>query len=208
MTNGSSDYLKQFDETEMVVGGAAGVLTIGDVPAGDAYRGLNSQRFGFQLGVLPPRVGKFTAATRIVGPFDGIPVEPGQSMGLALGSGTQKAYAKLVIQANAGGRVQLVKELKDDVRTQRATRLAMPGPDFVDLFLTINVRTGKMKASFIETTGGDAGPRTALGSSIKIPATWYDRSKALAVGIISTSRGSGDTFPATWDFVHVSKGTT
>ena len=29
---------------------------------------------------------------------------------------------------------------------------------------------------------------------------------ALAVGIISTSRGPGDTFPATWDFVHVFRG--
>ena len=35
----------------MVVGGAAGVLTIGDVPAGDAYRASTTQRYGFQFGV-------------------------------------------------------------------------------------------------------------------------------------------------------------
>ena len=207
MTNGFTDYLKQFDETEMVVGGAAGVLTIAPVPDGDAFKRINSQHNGFQLGVLPPRSGKFTASTRIVGPFDGLEAQNGQSLGLAVGSGTQKSYVKLVIQGNAGGRVQLLKELKDAVKVQRTSALVMPGPDFVDLFLTIDTRKGTIRGKYIATTGGDAEPRRSLGTPIKIPMKWFDRSRALAVGIISTSRGPGDPFPATWDFLHVVKGT-
>jgi hypothetical protein len=208
MTNGSTDYLNQYDQANMVVGGAAGILTIAPVPAGDALKRINTQRYGLQFGVKPPKSGKFTASTRIVGPFDGLTPAAGQSMGLMLGSGSQSRYAKLVIQGNAGGKVQLLKELKDTVRIARGAPLAMPGPDFVDLFLTINTFKGTVKGSFVATTGGDAGPRRALGKPIKIPSKWYERPSTLAVGIISTSRGPGDPFPATWDFVHVVRGTT
>jgi hypothetical protein len=40
----------------------------------------------------------------------------------------------------------------------------------------------------------------------RVPGGWAGGSKALAVGIISTSRGPGPAFPATWDFIRVYDG--
>ena len=71
MTNGTTNYLNQFDKNGMVVGGAAGVFTIAAVPAGDATRLGNSLMYGFQLGVNAPST-KFQVIGRIVEPFSGL----------------------------------------------------------------------------------------------------------------------------------------
>lgn len=199
MKNGTTNYLKQFNPSKVSVGSS---LTIDGVHGGDAFRTMNSQRFAFQLGVMPA-ASKFTASVRIVEPFDGLTPRKGQSMGLFVGRGSQSSYVKLVTQGNAGGQVGLTKELKDRLRSRFNRALAMPGPDSVDLFLTINPNRGTIKGSFIATQGGVASKRTKLSTPIPIPASWYDGSKPLAVGIISTSRGPGPKFPATWDSFEV-----
>ena len=66
MTNGTTNWLNQFDENEMVAGGAAGVFTVSEVPAGDAGGAKNSQMYGFQLGMNRPST-KFQVVGRIVG---------------------------------------------------------------------------------------------------------------------------------------------
>lgn len=207
MTNGK-DYLSKFDTDNMVVGGAAGVLTVEEVPPGDALAKRNSQRYGFQLGVRAPK-GRFTVSARILTPFEGLAPKDHQSMGLFVGSGTQGAYAKLVVQANGGtGGIGFVKETKNVVRVERARKRAMPGPDAVDLYLTIRPSRGTVQAAFrIVGADGSAGPLKTLGRPVAIPRSWYaSGSRGLAVGVISTSRGSGETFGATWDSVRVRKG--
>ena len=200
MVNGSANYLNQFNTDKLATGG--GELTIDGVPAGDAFKKLNSQRFGFQLGVMPA-AGKFTASTRIVAPFDGVTPQESQSMGLFVGNGSQSNYVKLAVQGTAGGRINLIKEKKDAIQAKFNKPLAMPGPDYVDLFLTIDPVSGTIKASFVATVGGVAGPRIKLSKPIAIPSKWYDGSKALAVGIISTSRGIAPQFTAGWDSLAV-----
>src|SRR5207245_6271871 len=51
MTDGRTSYEGLYNANNMVVGGAAGVLTISQVPAGDATGSTNTQQYAFQYGV-------------------------------------------------------------------------------------------------------------------------------------------------------------
>ncbi len=98
----------------MTVGGAAGVLTVAQVPPGDATGTTNTQQYAFQYGVNanPSNTGVFTAHTRIDAPFAGIAPQGNQSMGFYIGTGDQDNYAKLVLTANGGNPgVQFVEEV-------------------------------------------------------------------------------------------------
>jgi N-acetylneuraminic acid mutarotase len=206
MTNGVADYLTRFDPDNMTIGGAAGVITVDEVPAGDSFKLKTSQKYAFQFGVMPSSTQEFTVQSRIVGPFSGLTAQASQSMGLFVGDGDMSDYVKVVTRGNKGGQVQMVKELGDSVSANRKKALPMPGPDYVDLFLTISPSSGTIRGSYEETTGGVTGARIYLGTPIGIPQRWYDGSQGLAVGMISTSTGPGPEFPATWDFMRVDPG--
>jgi N-acetylneuraminic acid mutarotase len=202
MTNGSSNYSALFDPANMTAGGAAGVTTVDRVPEGDAYLTNNNQQYGFQFGVKTP-ASTFTLHTRIVAPFAGLQPTDFQSMGLFLGNGDQDNFLKLVVSANGGaGGVELLKEVAGSVTRLPPASVAMPGPDHIDLFLTVDPVTATVQASYAVTTSGVTGPRTNLGPPQAIPQAWLSSaSRGLAVGIISTSRGAAPEFPATWDLI-------
>jgi len=58
-----------------------------------------------------------------------------------------------------------------------------------------------MRPSYIVTRGGVRGSRQYVGKRRSLPAAWLK--PGLAIGIISTSRGPGGRFPATWDMIKV-----
>jgi hypothetical protein len=206
MTNGSANYASLFNPANMTAGGAAGVATIDKVPSGTANGTTNTQKYGFDFGVKVPST-TFTAHTRILAPFAGLTPAGSESMGLFIGTGDQSNYLKLVTSANKGaGGIQMVREINDSVTNRPQAAVAMPGPDSVDLWLTINPSTDQVQASYAVTTNGVLGARTNLGSPISVPAAWLNGSSALAVGIISTSAG-GTPFPATWDLIEAVGGT-
>jgi outer membrane protein assembly factor BamB len=209
MTNGHTDYLKLYDVTNMTVGGAAGVLTIGQVPPGDAYGATNTQQYGFQFGVdaNPARAGAFTAHTRIDAPFAGLTPQGNQSMGFFIGNGDQDNYVKLVASANGGSPgIQFVKEVGGTDTVAPIAPVAMPGPDAIDLYLTVDPAAATVQARYRITTGGVAGTLTALGGPEPIPSAWLTSTvQGLAVGIIATSAG-GPTFPATWHLLETTLG--
>jgi hypothetical protein len=205
MTNGIADYGTLYDPTNMTVGGAGGVTTIDLVPDGDAVGGENSQAYGFQVGInVGGQMAPFTASTRIVAPFAGLTPENFQSMGLFIGTGDQSNYVKLVTSANGGpGGIEFAWEVMDVFNNRPQPSVPMPGPDYVDLFLTIDPVANTVQPAYQVTTGGTTGPLTALGGPEPIPSTWLDG--VLAVGLISTSFGDGDPFPAQWDFLSVTQ---
>jgi hypothetical protein len=206
MTNGSANYASLFDPALMTAGGAAGVVTVDKVPEGDAYLGGNSQKYGFQFGFKRPASGSFTARTRILSPFAGLVPQDYQSMGVFLGTGDQDNYVKLVTSANGGnGGIHFLIETTGVASSVQTVTVALPGPQSVDLFLTVNPTAGTVQPSYAVTTGGVTGARVMLGSPVPIPSSWLAAS-ALAVGIISTSVGPGPEFPATWDFIEVFAG--
>jgi hypothetical protein len=209
MTNGVDDYEALFDPDGVTAGGAAGVLTIDMVPGGDALGTLNSQQYGLQLGVdVTAATAPFTAHTRIVAPFAGAAPEDFQSMGLFVGTGRQNSYVKITTAARGGsGGVELTREVNDAAALAAAAPVAMPGPDYVDLYLTVDPGDATVQARYAVTTGGVTAATVSLGAPQAVPSSWFtSATTGLAVGIISTSRGAAPAFPATWDFVRVESG--
>ncbi|HSL10933.1 MAG TPA: hypothetical protein VLA82_06425, partial [Actinomycetota bacterium] len=210
MMNGSTSYRNQFSETGIVVGGAAGVLTVGDVPAGDATGGKNSQQYGFQLGVDAPS-STFEVSTSIVNPFSGISPGASQQMGIVIGDGTQHNFVKLVLKGKDGTpeQVHLWKEIGDAKSVGRNKSITLPGPDYVELRLVVNPSNGTVQGFAQPCDAGSSGctPLAAeikMGNPVAIPSSWLTSSTTgLAVGIISTSTGPAPPFPATWDYLHV-----
>jgi hypothetical protein len=202
MTNGATDYLDQFDPLKMTTGGAAGVVSIDEVDAGDASG--NQQKYGFQFGINARPAGRaFTAHTRIMAPFAGMSGAQGpgdfQSMGMFVGTGTQDEYVK-VVTGHAGG-TAVLSATDGGIRGQ--TPLAMPGPEFVDLYLRVDPVAGTVQPSFTATTGGATSARTNVGNAVAVPKAWFTAPTGLAVGILSSSGGPAPPFTATWDFIEV-----
>jgi hypothetical protein len=209
MTNRRSNYAARFEIENITAGGAAGVTTVEQVTPGDAFkkpsiccrRFSNKQRDAFQFGVSPPSSGRFRIHTRILGPFNGLTPTNHQSMGLFIGSGNQDNYAKIVTAKSGSTAVQFVKERRGRIKSNSKRRVSMPGPDHVDLYLTINVNKDSVRPSFSVSRGGGTMSRKNVGGWRVLPQGWLK--PGLAVGIISTSRGPGPKFPATWDFIKV-----
>ena len=203
MTNGTSDYASLFDPAKMTAGGAAGVATVDEVSQGDAFGSANTQEYGLQLGVMPP-ADSFTVHTRILAPFKGIAPQDYQSMGMFIGTGHQDHYAKLVVSANGGaGGIEFLREV-DGIPTSRPQApVALPGPDAIDLYLTVDPAAATVQPSFTVTTAGATGPRATVGGPEPIPASWLSGTSALAGGLISTSSGDAPPFAATWDLFEI-----
>ncbi|MDQ1456843.1 MAG: hypothetical protein QOH28_2463, partial [Actinomycetota bacterium] len=211
MTDGRTSYDGLYNAGNMVVGGAAGVLTISQVPAGDATGSTNTQQYAFQYGVNanPANTGVFTAHTRVNAPFAGVTPQGNQSMGLYIGTGDQDNYAKVVLTANGGSPgVQFVQEVGGVAAAGPVAPLSLPGPDFVDLYLTVDPAAATVSVSYRATTNGIAGPLVTLGSAHSIPTAWCtSTTRGLAIGLIATSAG-GSTFPATWSVLEATAGTS
>jgi glucose/arabinose dehydrogenase len=209
MTNHVDNYASLFDPALMTAGGAAGVCTVDQVPAGDAFASTNTQQYGFQFGVhVTSATGTFTAHTRILGPFAGLVPVDFQSMGLFVGTGDQDNYVKLMVSANGGaGGVQFAREFGGTFVSRPQASVPMPGPDSVDLFLTVDPAASTVQPAYLVTTGQVPGSVQFLGTPEPIPPAWVSGSAALAIGILSTSKGSGQPFPATWDFLKARAGT-
>jgi hypothetical protein len=208
MANDEVDYESLFDPAKMTIGGAAGTLTIDEASEGTAQELDNAQEHGFQFGINATANSEvFTVHTRVVAPFAGLTPENYQSMGLFIGTGDQDNYVKLITSANGGaGGVEFAKEIDGTFASRPQDSVDLPGPDAVDLFLTIDPVTSTVQPSYIVTDNGVAGSRENLGDPEPIPAQWFGGDTGLAVGIISTSIGPGPEFPATWDFIEVYEG--
>ena len=213
MSNGVSDPLDQFDPNTLVAGGAAGLFTVEQVSAGDAFQTNDSQKNAFLLGIdvdtaSPP----FVVNWRVNSPYfevGGSPSTPVnyQSFGGFIGTGSQDDYLKVVVNAQSGaGGIEVLLE-DGGATTSQSYTTAVVGDIlnsiYADLFLTIDpaALTAQPAVSL------DGGPIVSLGSPVAIPAAWFSAADAqgLAVGVISTSFGSGIPFGATWDFINASE---
>jgi hypothetical protein len=201
MTNGSADYLELFDPSEMTAGGAAGVVTVDEVPDGDALGSANTQEYGFQHGIdVTDQSGPFVVHTSLPAPFSGTSPSGGESYGVFVGTGTQDDYVKLAVAANDGaGGLALVTEKGGAPATTTEPGPQWPGPSHVDLYLRVDPGAGTVRASYsIE----GAAP-IDLGAPQAVPKSWFTGPTGLAVGIVSTSTGPAPAFPATWDLLEV-----
>ena len=152
---------------------------------GDEHPGV---RIPVRLQSPVQHTDPFTAHTRIIGPFAGLTPQAEQSMGLFIGTGDQDNYVKIVTSANGAWRNQIRQGSRRTVSFSTARLVVtMPGPDYVDLYLTVDADAKTVQPSYTVTTNGVTGPLTDLGGSEPVPSGWFTGSTGLAIGIISTS---------------------
>jgi hypothetical protein len=211
MANGSAPYLDLYDPANVFAGGQAQILSVSEVPQGDAYQDQNDQQYAFQFGVDTDSVSEpFTVHTTVAG-FPENP-ESAQSTGLFIGTGDQDNYLKFVVSAAGGsGGVQLATE-KGGTFTDVATPSdsSVTGSETAtDLFLTVDPTTdpspdnGVAEYAVTATYVVDGGQEQTVGTTAA-PADWFtDADQGLAVGVISTSNFADSTFPAKWEQLSV-----
>ncbi|WP_317196482.1 PKD domain-containing protein [Robertkochia flava] len=205
---GNTDYLDQFDETNISFGGAAGKATVDQVDDGEALQGVNNQKYAFQFGVAadtssPP----FTIQTAIETPFDGFPPQPGQEYGIYIGTGDQDNYFKMVLDDGADpnddtyGITLLLEEGGTVISSQNFDVAGLISANAVTFYLSIDPAQNTVNSYYSLDGGGVIMP---LGLPVTLPASFLDPSDAqgMAVGIISTSGGAG-TYTATWDYLNI-----
>jgi hypothetical protein len=177
------------------------VLTVSEVPPGDALGPANTQRYGFQFGVnaTPATTDTFTVHSRVLAPFSGATPTGDQSIGMFFGTGNQDNFVQLAVAADGGSPgIRLGKEVTGIDTFQPVVPLALPGPDSVDLYLTVNPISGDAQAAYRVTNAGISGPLIPVGTTISFPKAWLtNATRGLAVGVMATSSG-GPTYPATW----------
>ena len=200
MNNGNSEYLDLFELENLTTGGAAGVLTIDEIPDGDPIKALNTQAYAFQFGVdVTPVSAPFTVHTRLLAPFAGADLGGHQSMGFYIGTGDQDSYIKLVTNsAGPTGDVQFAAERAGIFNEVAKVAAPVLGQAEIDLFLSVNPSAGTVRA-FYRSGDNDI---VEVGSATSLPRSWLEANSGLAVGIIATSF-RGPVFGATWDFIRV-----
>lgn len=200
----TNDYLKLYEEDNLIAGGAVGAFSVVSVSGADALGSLNNQENAFQFGVnVSSGSGPFTAQARILGAFfDNKTPQNNQSQGIFIGTGDQDNYVKITLNANGGqGGIEVVYE---NAGVPVTTQFALAGglsASTLDLFLAVNPATGTVQPKYAL----NGGPVTNGGSPIQVSGsllTALQGTPAVAVGIIATSRNASP-FTATWDFINV-----
>ncbi len=203
MSNGT-DYSTLYDPEQIVPSGAAGIVTLNNVPGGDAYGNTNTQQYGLQFGInVDQNDANFTVHTQVKSPFADKPLKDKMSVGAFFGKGDQDNYLKAVVAANGGaGGIQVVLEESGNVTADTmygpADGVTVAGAASVDLMLHINPVTAEATVSYRV----NEGPQRWLGSTLTLPANWFTGAMKPAVGLIATSAGA-TAFPASWDFLTV-----
>ena len=209
MTNGTTDYLDQFDPANLAAGGNGGELGVENITPGDAYQAGNSQENAFQYGVdADTSTDPFVVTTEVAAPmFGGATPANFQSMGLQIGAGDQDNYLKVVVAANGGaGGVEVLLEVAG-VATQATTY------GTTEIGTSVLAATAGVELSLVVDPAAltaqprirvDGGTAVDLGAPVTIPASWLDPSdeNGLAVGVISTSNGA-TPFDALWSYLDV-----
>jgi hypothetical protein len=207
MCNGTTNYSELYSDDNIIAGGAIGALTVEEVPDGDAYQSYNNQQYAFQVGINTTKnTGIFTVKTGILPTYfsSGTP-QDFQSHGMYVGTGDQDNYIKLALNANGGsGGIELLQE-KDGIATSVINPLPGSIPETnIIFYFTIDPNTGIVFPKYsIDNVMYSFDPIQVSG---KLFTAIQDEANAIAVGIIATSRGTTNTFSATWDYIEVTPG--
>ena len=212
MSNGTDDYLDLKNPNGMLIaGGAAGLFTVVDVPAGDALGADNTLAYGYQFGINPAAEGgTVNIKTQIIGPFfDGLTPANNQSQGLYIGTGDQDNYIKIALHAQGGtGGFQIVHEVDGNANIQDFPVAGAISELAVGLILKLDLSAQTVQPYY---TLGD-GEAVVLGNPIALSGGLLDaalgnytingQASALAVGLLATSSQAAP-FDATWDYVEM-----
>lgn len=208
MSDGVSDYRTLFDPDNLVAGGAVGLFTITDTTNGDAQETFNNQREAFHFGINVNANTKpfLVRAVALGGPFfQPAPPTGAMSQGMYIGTGDQKNFLKIAVSAAHGGSIQVLYEHNDTIVQNNTYPVAdIVNRSDVNLYLYVDPAAGTVQPLYAVEGGAAqaAGPVITLVSPSPLLDALQNANKALAVGLIATSRG-GATFNATWDHIDV-----
>lgn len=200
MNNGSSDYLDQYNPADITAGGTAGLFTIDNMTEASSFGPSGLQDNAFQMGINVDTVTRpFVLQTRIRSPFSGETPVDFQNMGFYFGTGDMDNYFKLVVHSNGGaGGIEVIREVGGSVAPAPTSLIygaPVVGATFVDLYLTVDPVAGTVQPSY----SINGGFQSNLGDPRTYPMAWTD--SIVHLGIIGTSFGPGEEFPATWDYI-------
>ncbi len=210
MTDGSTDYLEQFDPEFILAGGATGIFGVEKVTDGDAYQNVNDQENAFQFGVdVDDQSGVFTIESQINGPFfDGQTRQDFQSQGVQIGTGTQSDYLKLVLNGNS---FQVLTETNNGTVANTYPVSGALNVSAIQLYLVVDPAAGTVQPqialndSNVQNLGSPVQLSGNLLDVVQGTYTVQGKASGLAVGVISTSTGPGPEFSANWQYFKVTK---
>jgi N-acetylneuraminic acid mutarotase len=184
------------------VGGAGGFLSL-NATAGTNQGEVNTQDNALQVGFDARQTAKIS--TRIADPLSGLAVEPGKSGGILFGL-DQDNYAKLVVSSsNPDGKTGLVFAVETDgnYTIARTVDLTLPGPNTLDLFLTLDPATKRIIAQYRINRDDEAGVVT-IGevSTAAYPGIAKFFKRGAAAGILTTN-AAGSSFGLAYDFFRI-----
>ncbi|HEX6960550.1 MAG TPA: hypothetical protein VF175_01685, partial [Lacipirellula sp.] len=159
----------------------------------------DAQEQAFQFGFsVAGRTTPFVAKSSVLAPFAGQTPQPGQEMGLYLGTGDQDNYIQIVVSGDNGGSVKVMKEFAGVFTTVASHDTSLPGAGRVELFLTATPQTKSVQASY----SIDGGPQINIGAPVAVPVG-VAIPPALAAGIRATDPTGSGAMPVTWDYLGV-----
>ena len=210
MSNGSTDYLNLIQDednsnTEIIAGGAVGLLSFNNVPKGDPYTNNNTQQNGFQFGVnVNQNTQPFVYEGRLLGPIFISTPQQYQSAGIFIGTGDQSNYLKVVVNGNgATTGIQILYEEADAVANNQQVNINNIGFESeVRLFTEVTPATGQVQVQYAV---GNGTPQN-IGQPVQLQGNVLNSlqsNQSLAVGIINTSISATSNFNATYDNLSV-----
>ena len=214
MTNGTTDYLNQYDDDNLIAGGTSGIFTISETTPGDARGGLNTQDNGFQYGVTLATTGPVIVKASMLNVFQPLSLadlEEGQFAGIQIGTGDQDNYVKLAVAVNPSGALDLVALYEENgvvVEETFALDTTVAIGSQVDLFLEIDPVSGDVTPGWTV----DGGPGR-IGQTIDVGGDVLDairdayqnggQDSAMAVGVIASHGDTGTPFAAQYDYIDI-----
>ena len=209
MMNGTDDYLELWktgenSTTSIMAGGEDGVLSLIGVDQGDALNAFDDQHNAFQFGfAIDSTDAPFLAEAQIAGPVFPDTIQNFQSMGMYIGTGDQNNYVKIVINANGGtpGIAVVVENNGSSSSIQYAVS-GIGSESNVRLALLVNPVNGFVIPQY--ATDLDDLQDLSDGFYIQGPLlATLKGPQAVAMGVISTARGSTNRFEVTWSHLSV-----
>ncbi|MBX9851934.1 MAG: T9SS type A sorting domain-containing protein [Cytophagaceae bacterium] len=203
MCNGSTDYLTQYNPSNLVAGGAVGAFTVYGINSGDALNNTNTQENAFQFG---SNVGEssdnyYTVRTKLISPFFNQNTVNGQSQGLFIGKGDQDNYIKIVLTPSG---IQVLKE-EAGISSGNIYPIGAFPANALELIFVVNKSAGTVQPYYRK----DMEDSVVVGSPISISGDLLNAARNIvAVGAIATSGTSGAPFDGTWDYFAISPGIT
>ncbi|MDZ7848245.1 MAG: hypothetical protein U5L96_16645 [Owenweeksia sp.] len=208
MTNGIDNYTSLIQDednssTEIIAGGAVGLLTFNDQAAGSPVGSQNDLKNAFQFGLaIDDNTAAIRVDVRLLGPlFQGNP-QGDQFQGFFIGNGDQDNFLMMTVAANNGTPVvEFTEEMNGLTTTWTESVPGIENASETSLLMVIDPGTGEVQARVDTGTGAfDVGSLLTLSGSLLSTLQGPD---ALAIGVAAGRSDATPLFNATWDFIKV-----